>query len=50
MIELRNNVISKAEKTAFHSLSRITRLPKDMNPANTSKICSYVVLRESSII
>lgn len=44
--EVRSNETKKINEEAFHSLSRITKLPLDINPANTSKICSYVVIKE----
>jgi hypothetical protein len=42
----RNSLILKANKDIYNSLYNIVKLPKDMNPLNTNKICSYITTNE----
>lgn len=37
----RENAINKAEQCAFSSLSKVAKLPRIVDPSNSSKICGY---------
>lgn len=38
------NLTNEANLRTYKSLSNITRLPPEINPLNTKKMCSYVVI------
>jgi hypothetical protein len=44
----RNSLALKVNGNIYNSLHSIARLPKDINPANTNRICSYIIVGEES--
>jgi hypothetical protein len=42
----RDSLILKINEDLYNSLHCIAKLPQDINPANTNKICSYIPINE----